>query len=152
MRIWSLHPGYLDAQGLVALWRETLLAQKVLLGKTKGYKAHPQLERFKAAAQPIAAIGYYLEEVFGEAQKRHYRFDDSRIVQRGRFPRGLEISSGQILFEWEHLCWKLKKRDPARYKVVSRLRHIAPHPLFKVVPGDVADWEKGNKSPGHARQ
>lgn len=37
MRIWSLHPSYLDAKGLVALWRETLLAQKVLLGATVGY-------------------------------------------------------------------------------------------------------------------
>jgi hypothetical protein len=29
-RIWSLHPKYLDARGLVALWREGLLAQAVL--------------------------------------------------------------------------------------------------------------------------
>lgn len=47
MRIWSLHPKYLDTKGLVALWRETLLAQHVLSGKTKRYKNHPQLARFK---------------------------------------------------------------------------------------------------------
>lgn len=32
MRLWSLHPSYLDAVGLVALWREGLLARKVLQG------------------------------------------------------------------------------------------------------------------------
>ncbi|HEU5178767.1 MAG TPA: pyrimidine dimer DNA glycosylase/endonuclease V, partial [Burkholderiales bacterium] len=32
MRLWSLHPKYLDARGLVALWREALLAQAVLRG------------------------------------------------------------------------------------------------------------------------
>ena len=47
MRIWSLHPRYLDAKGLVAVWRETLLAKHVLEGKTKGYKNHPQLNRFR---------------------------------------------------------------------------------------------------------
>ncbi len=47
MRLWSLHPKYLDRQGLLAVWREGLLAQKVLQGKTKGYKNHPQLKRFQ---------------------------------------------------------------------------------------------------------
>ena len=41
MRLWTLHPQYLDPRGLVALWREALLAQKVLLGRTRGYRAHP---------------------------------------------------------------------------------------------------------------
>lgn len=27
MRLWSLHPKHLDPQGLVALWREVLLAR-----------------------------------------------------------------------------------------------------------------------------
>jgi len=30
MRLWTIHPKYLDRQGLLALWREALLAQKVL--------------------------------------------------------------------------------------------------------------------------
>ena len=46
MRLWSLHPKYLDIKGLVACWREGLLARKVLLDQTKGYKNHPQLIRF----------------------------------------------------------------------------------------------------------
>jgi hypothetical protein len=32
MRLWTLHPQYLDPRGLVALWRVALLAQQVLLG------------------------------------------------------------------------------------------------------------------------
>lgn len=31
MRLWSLHPSYLDRAGLLAVWREGLLAQSVLL-------------------------------------------------------------------------------------------------------------------------
>ncbi|MGP9584395.1 pyrimidine dimer DNA glycosylase/endonuclease V, partial [Micrococcaceae sp. AOP34-BR2-30] len=30
MRLWSLHPEVLDRQGLIAGWREALLAQAVL--------------------------------------------------------------------------------------------------------------------------
>jgi hypothetical protein len=56
MRLWSIHPGYLDAKGLVALWREALLAQNVLLRNTKGYKKHPQLEQFNNTSNPIGAI------------------------------------------------------------------------------------------------
>jgi len=31
MRLWSIHPKYLDRQGLLAVWRESLLAQSVLI-------------------------------------------------------------------------------------------------------------------------
>ena len=41
MRLWSLHPAHLDRQGLIACWREALLAQKVLAGLTTGYRSHP---------------------------------------------------------------------------------------------------------------
>ena len=47
MRLWSVHPLHLDRQGLTACWREALLAQAVLAGRTRGYRAHPQLERFR---------------------------------------------------------------------------------------------------------
>jgi len=70
MRIWSLHPKYLDTKGLVALWRETLLAQHVLEGKTKGYKNHPQLDRFKRSKKPIEVINQYLAGVYAEALTR----------------------------------------------------------------------------------
>ena len=56
MRIWSVHPSQLDRAGLVACWRETLLAQAVLSGRTQGYQNHPQLVRFRATAEPLAAV------------------------------------------------------------------------------------------------
>jgi hypothetical protein len=64
MRIWSIHPKYLDTKGIVALWREALLAKNVLEGKTKGYKNHPQLDRFKSASKPSDAINYYTYPLF----------------------------------------------------------------------------------------
>src|SRR5690348_2594321 len=111
MRLWTLHPKYLDAKGLVALWREALLAQKVLQGKTSGYRHHPQLIRFRAYAKPVAAITAYLKAVHDEACRRGYQFDGAKIV-RHRTTIKLDETEGQLLYEWEHLKRKLKRRSP----------------------------------------
>ena len=79
MRIWTLHPRYLDPQGLVALWRESLLARAVLRGETKGYRHHPQLHRFQEQPAPRSAINGYLAGVLSEAQARGYSFDVSKV-------------------------------------------------------------------------
>ena len=78
MRLWSLHPKLLDRMGLLALWREGLLAQKVLLGQTAGYRFHPQLKRFQANKNPVGAISTYLWGVVDEARERLHlrRFKD----------------------------------------------------------------------------
>ena len=142
MRLWSLHPKYLDRMGLVALWREALLAQKVLLGRTKGYRAHPQLDRFRACSDPVLAIGCYLNEVLKEATGRGYRFDGSRIA-RARRCRKMAVQKGQINHEWKHLLRKLKTRTPETYDR-NRALMARPklHPLFRVVPGGVETWER----------
>src|SRR5271168_2252378 len=101
MRLWTLHPRYLDSRGLVAAWREALLAQKVLAGATKGYRHHPQLVRFKEQADPLAAIGKFLGGLASEADARGYNFDETRILRRKGRMR-IEETSGQILFEWGH--------------------------------------------------
>src|SRR5690349_16243459 len=98
MRLWSLHPNLLDRAGLVALWREGLLAQKVLLGKTKGYRFHPQLARFRATKDPVRAIAVYLWAVQREATKRGYEFNAAKIVAKKR-PISLTVTSGQLAFE-----------------------------------------------------
>ena len=141
MRLWTLHPKYLDAKGLVALWRESLLARAVLRGATKGYRHHPQLERFRAHASPVAAINTYLRAVAIEAEKRGYSFDRQKI---GPGRRGVALSStqGQLACEWEHLLRKLKARSP---RVYARWRNDArpePHPLFKIVRGGIESWER----------
>jgi hypothetical protein len=141
MRLWTLHPRYLDAKGLVALWREALLAQKVLQGATKGYKHHPQLARFRQSPDPVAAVATYLSEVLAEAVRRGYQFD-ARKVAAARLPHPLDETEGQLLYEWEHLRGKLKHRDPARYRASRSVAAPLPHPLFRVVPGGVRDWER----------
>src|ERR1700753_3542232 len=100
MRLWTLHPKYLDAKGLVALWREALLAQKVLRGKTKGYRHHPQLIRFREHARPVTAIATYLDFVYEEATRRGYQFDGSKIA-RHRGAIELDETKGQLFYEWE---------------------------------------------------
>jgi len=141
MRLWTLHPKYLDARGLVALWREALLAQKVLRGATRGYRHHPQLRRFTASADPPAALAAYLAGVQEESVRRGYRFDASKIGRR-RFRGRLKETRGQLLYDWRHLKRKWKLRDPKRLRDLATMKIPAPHPLFKIVPGPVRDWEK----------
>lgn len=140
MRLWSIHPKYLDSMGLVALWREGLLAQKVLLGETKGYKAHPQLIRFRNTDEPVLAIGCYLHAVFIEAEQRSFSFDATKIVSTDVFP-SMPVQRGQMDYEWEHLLNKLKNRAPSLYEInKTRVKPLA-HPLFKITPGGIAQWE-----------
>ncbi|MBF0106666.1 MAG: hypothetical protein HQM16_15240 [Deltaproteobacteria bacterium] len=142
MRLWSIHPKYLDAQGLVALWREGLLALEVLQGKTKGYRYHPQLERFKQCTHPIEAINHYLNAVLIESIIRGYKFDPRKIEQRTKSYPQIKVTRGQIIYEITHLKKKLWYRDRRKYALIQSLKIIAPHPLFVVVSGDVEKWEK----------
>jgi len=143
MRLWSLHPMYLDAAGLVALWREGLLARAVLSGRTRGYRHHPQLERFRQAADPRSTIDYYLVQVLREARRRGYRFDPSRIDTSARC-RPLKVSIGQLLFERCWLLEKLRRRSPQRAILLRQDNPPRPHPLFRPVPGPKASWEKSS--------
>lgn len=140
MRIWSIHPKYLDPKGLVALWRETLLAKNVLEGKTSGYTNHPQLIRFKEAANPHVCINWYLNGVFGESLKRNYKFDRSKF-QRTKEPARLPVTMGQLAYEKEHLLKKLQVRNLNHYHQIKPIKELDPHPLFIPVKGDVEDWE-----------
>ena len=100
MRIWSLHPRHLDRQALIACWRETLLAQKVLLGETKGYTRHPQLIRFQELDDPVAGIGTYLQALVAEATARGYTFDATKIVRTEPSLR-MTVTRGQLDLETE---------------------------------------------------
>lgn len=153
MRLWSLHPSMLDRQGLVACWREALLAQAVLLGRTRGYTAHPQLARFKAHAEPSAAIGAYLAGLHDEATARGYRFDASRIVESPDRADGaneiapIPVTFGQLGFELSHLRAKLFRRSPeflAEHAAAldATEEFIPVHPLFRAAPGMIEPWER----------
>jgi hypothetical protein len=141
MRLWTLHPRYLDAAGLVALWREGLLARAVLRGRTRGYRHHPQLERFRSHATPRTAINCYLSAVLAEAVMRGYAFDGRRI-RAARARSAITVSKGQLAHEWQHLLRKLRRRSPALYRRWRGERAPKPHPLFRIVAGGVATWER----------
>ena len=141
MRLWSIHPKYLDAKGLVALWREGLLALAVLQGKTKGYTHHPQLLRFRETDRPVDAITVYLRHVFDESARRGYHFDPKKI-QRAKSANLLNVTRGQILYELEHLRKKLRRRNPYAYTQLKNIVLPDVHPLFRHVPGDIEKWER----------
>ena len=140
-RLWTLHPKYLDARGLVALWREALLAQKVLRGQTRGYKHHPQLIRFAETGNPPAALAAFLRAVRAEAVERDYKFD-ARKIEPKKFRGKIEETRGQLLYEWRHLKRKLKKRDTKRLRELMTVKIPAPHPMFTIIPCAVRDWKK----------
>lgn len=143
MRLWTLHPQYLDRQGLTALWREALLAQAVLRGQTRGYQHHPQLLRFQQHAAPLPAINAYLCEVHAAASARGYRFDPGKICLPAEAVTPVAVSEGQVAYEWQHLLAKLARRSPAVYEQWANTPlPLVVHPLFVVEPGPVADWER----------
>ena len=150
MRLWSVHPRYFDRQALTSCWREGLLAQAVILEPGRGYSRHPQLERFRAAADPLAAVCSYLSAVADEADDRGYRFDRGRIRDPAARTTEIPVTTGQLAFEWLHLLAKLQRRSPG---VWSRWQHVEvpePHPSFRVVPGPIASWERAATTPGRA--
>lgn len=148
MRLWSLHPSYLDPRGIVALWREALLAQAVLAGRTKGYRHHPQLERFRRTPDPSGAIRTYLLAVLEEARRRGYSFDERRIdalaLSRGApaEPVPIEVTAGQLDYECRLLAAKLAARDPDALAALDRGSEVRPHPLFRRVAGETEPWER----------
>ena len=131
MKLWIIHPKYLDSVGLVALWRESLLAQKVLQGKTKGYTNHPQLIRFKQHPSPLNAISGYLMEVWKESKKRRYNFDQSKIRARSRVVK-ITVTSDELRYELDWLKSKLRIRNPAIYRKLLGIKKPECHSSFKI--------------------
>jgi hypothetical protein len=142
VRLWSVHPRYLDRRGLVALWREGLLAQAVLRGRTRGYTRHPQLARFQCQGAPLACIAAYLRAVQAEASARGYRFATSKISRAGGTLKAIQVTRGQLEYEWRHLHAKLSRRDPEWLAKLGALSLPKPHPSFRVVAGEVEEWER----------
>jgi hypothetical protein len=142
VRLWSLHPSYLDARGLVAVWREGLLARAVLLGRTRGYTRHPQLLRFRQHPSPSCAIDRYLVAILEEARERGYGFD-ARKIGRARDHSRLIVTAGQLDFELAHLRSKIAARAPSDLAHLPDRSPPRPHPLFELSEGPVADWERG---------
>lgn len=140
MRIWSLHPKYLDSKGLVALWRETLLAKHVLEGKTAAYRNHPQLNRFKEAQNAVDHINQYLFHVYEEANRRGYNFNEHKF-KRDFEPGSLTVTSGQMSYETTHLLNKLKIRNQKMFYELAKITKVEPHPLFSIVEGNIEGWE-----------
>lgn len=143
MRLWSIHPSMLDVKGLVAAWREGLLAQKVLLGETKGYRNHSQLIRFKESDSPLHSIGKYLWVIYEEATYRKYRFDGEKIIHPPTpETKNILVTTGQVKYEYELIKFKLEKRDRAKLEEILSLKTVPIHPLFTETKGDIEIWEK----------
>ena len=143
MSVWTRCYKYIDAEGLVALGGEALLAKNVLAGLTKGYKNHPQLDRFYAHENACEAINAYLAEVYAQACARGYKFDAAKV---GEFDERnlakIAVSRGQIEYEFAFLQKKLKTRDAKAYERNLGVKNIEIASIFKEVDGGIEPWEK----------
>jgi hypothetical protein len=145
MRLWSLEASCLDSKGLVAAWREGLLAQKVLEGGTKGYRNHPQLERFSARPDGQRLLALFLAELEAEARRRGYAFDREKIHgfgAGGRKPARIRVTEGQLRYEYELLRSKLELRDRAWLAKLPPYGEVGAAGVFEVVPGLIEVWER----------
>jgi hypothetical protein len=140
MRLWSIHLKFMDTKGLLALWREALLAKHVLEGKTKGYINHPQLKRFKQTQNPVQSINQYLSTVYNEANQRGYHFNKEKIDWNFE-PIKINVTKGQMEYEKNHLLKKLKIRDIEKYKILLNMK-IEANPMFEINEGEIEEWEK----------
>ncbi|MEM0201004.1 MAG: pyrimidine dimer DNA glycosylase/endonuclease V [Candidatus Micrarchaeaceae archaeon] len=146
MRLWSLKHSYLDTKGLLAVWREGLLAKKVLEGKTKGYKNHPQLERFKKLKDPIVGINTYLYYVYLESVSRDYYFSKDKI-NHNLVNKDIKIplNDKQLEYEFELLKTKLKLRDNKCYEKIKDVKIPEYVQIFELKKGPIENWEKIKK-------
>jgi len=143
MRLWSIKFEYLDSKGIVALWREALLAKKVLEGKTKGYRNHPQLIRFKEQSDPVSAINTYLYYISISAKERGYSFDTRKIdSSKINTKLKIKVTKGQLDYELALLKQKLKRRCIEQYERIKGISNAEPNPLFEVVEGQIEAWER----------
>lgn len=142
MRLWSIHPKYLDSIGLIALWREALLAKAVLELNTKGYKNHPQLIRFKKSKTPLKSINTFLANVLKEALERNYNFDKNKIDSKLKHKEKIDVTNRQLEYEFQHLLKKLKTRDPKKHNALKKIKIIECNPLFCIIEGPIEKWEK----------
>ena len=65
-------------------------------------------------------------------------YHDARNGVLGSMP----VTEGQVAYEWEHLLAKLAARSPDWSEHLATLESPGVHPLFEVVPGGVAQWER----------
>ena len=155
LRLWSIHPKYLDTKGLGALWREALLAQAVLSNRTKGWKNHPQLERFKGHIDQVSAVVFYLVRIHEEASQRRYNYDITKIKKPVEKIEHIEITDGQLNYEMFILLERLERRALEKFAELQKLRwawdYPEPHPIFNVIEGEVGSWEMSYWRRAYAR-
>lgn len=120
------------------------MAQAVLRGKTRGYRNHPQLERFRMHRFPQKAIAFYLWSIYEESCRRGYCFDEVKILE-AKSRTAIRETEGQLEYEWRLLKSRVKERSPSTYINIADIDSPRAHPIFRIVPGSVNDWEKVRK-------
>ena len=132
MSLCTIHPKYLDKQGLISLWREGLLAQKVLNGEVNIQLNSPLWEKLKKSQNPLRAIGAYLSFVAAEGARRGYKFSHEKILYPNFESYEIKVKPQDLIFEMTHLRNKLKMRDQHKWDEISKVSEVSPHPFIRL--------------------
>jgi len=152
MRLWSFHPKYLDDQTLYLTWKKGMIAVRALTGNLAGYERtyanHGQLVRFRQQPDPVQAISDYMHALVDEAQRRGYTYP--RYFKRKALPKSpngtrMTVTAGQMECEvWRYANDILGRRRGMiqHYVRFFGIPEPDPHPIFTLVRGPVAEWER----------
>lgn len=150
MRLWSLHPSYLDKQALQVCWADALQAleyykqeRAYMKGITNDLSPYfyPCLDRFRMTGSPIAHITNYLHGLCDESERRNTPFGRAKLPE---FTPGLrlKVTDGQIAREEKLLLLQLNRRKQTQlWMDLFVAEYVQPHPLFEIVSGPVEPWE-----------
>ena len=139
-RIWSLHPKYLDGIEIFFLWRNCIMAKKILDGTEKVNRKFPHLARFESSSNPIGAINIYLSEVYKIASTHGKNFKLDKFDDSFK-DISLNVTKGQMEYEVELFKKKLRNRSSDTNALIFKIKIIEPNPLFKVVEGNKEAWD-----------
>jgi hypothetical protein len=145
MRIWSIHPKYLDSKELLNLWNETIQAKNEFLTKFSGHFSNKQLERFLDLKNPLEAINSYMSSIYREAVKRDFSVDDSFMDWDFDDSIQIPVTAGQISHEISKLKSRLRERDEKKLQKLNGRTFLELHPIFYSVPGTIEEWENDSE-------
>jgi hypothetical protein len=105
------------------------------------------MKRFRDHPHPQRAIAYYLMGVWKEGHRRGYHFNKAKIGAGGSLTiQKIPITKGQLRYELQWLCTKVKRRDPPAYQRLLAVASGECHPIFEAIEGAIEEWERTTAS------
>lgn len=154
MRLWTIHPKYLDGKRLTSQWKEGIqmmhiwkeIGENPEPAKRLGYVSHPQVRRLSnllvADSGLISLLLHqHLTAVHEESVQRSYSFNKKLIDDLApdckNAPK-VYVTMGQVAYEFALMATKNNEWS----QKVAIDPYMLCNPIFQVVSGSIESWEK----------